>query len=104
MLVTAGLDGTRLRDMDTGQTRSIPTGAVMASVFSPDSRTLAAAGVDGTVQVWDVATGQVRGTLPGSSGHVLSVVFSRTVTPWSPPASTVRSACGTWPPGRPEAS
>ncbi|WP_051799272.1 nSTAND1 domain-containing NTPase [Catenuloplanes japonicus] len=76
MLVTAGLDGTRLRDMDTGQTRSIPTGAVMASVFSPDSRTLAAAGVDGTVQVWDVATGQVRGTLPGSSGHVLSVVFS----------------------------
>jgi WD40 repeat protein len=44
-------------------------------VFSHDRSKLASG--SRTVQVWDVATGQVEHTLKGYSGTVWSVVFSR---------------------------
>ncbi len=44
--------------------------------FSPDGKTLALASYEGTVQLWDVATGKLRETLKGHSNAVMAVVFS----------------------------
>ena len=44
--------------------------------FSPDGKTLAVASFAGTVQLWDVATGELRESLKGHSSAVLAVAFS----------------------------
>ena len=44
--------------------------------FSPDGKRLASASGDGTVKVWDAATGQETLTLKGHTGVVSSVAFS----------------------------
>jgi WD40 repeat protein len=45
-------------------------------VFSPDSKTLAVGDDDGTVSLWEVATGQPRGCLQSHHGRVLCLAFS----------------------------
>jgi WD40 repeat protein len=50
--------------------------AVWSVAWSGDGRTLASAGEDGTVQLWDVRTGRLRTTLKGHTGEVRSVAFS----------------------------
>ncbi|MER5204156.1 trypsin-like peptidase domain-containing protein [Streptomyces sp. NPDC002825] len=50
--------------------------AVSSVAFSPDGRTSASASSDGTVRLWDVATGKSRATLTGHADTVFSVAFS----------------------------
>ena len=49
---------------------------VTALVVAPDGSWLASGGRDGTVRLWDVATGQVRVSLSGHAGQVTAVAVA----------------------------
>ena len=49
-------------------------GAVVAA--GPDGRTLATAGTDGTVRLWDADTGRAIGAMKGHAGRVNALAFS----------------------------
>jgi predicted NACHT family NTPase len=48
----------------------------MCVAFSPDGRMLATGGTGRGVRLWELATGQERGTFAGHEGDVFSVAFS----------------------------
>src|SRR5581483_997993 len=50
--------------------------AVLEIAFSPDGRFLASGGVEGTVKLWDLATGEERATLTRHTGPVEAVAFA----------------------------
>jgi tricorn protease-like protein len=52
------------------------TGLVHSVAFSPDSRTLASGGMDHTIKLWNVTSGQVVMNLQGHAGAIWSVAFS----------------------------
>src|SRR5437762_2490462 len=49
---------------------------VYGVAFSPDGKTLASAGMDKTVKLWDVGTGKETATLTGHTNQVTRVAFS----------------------------
>ena len=44
--------------------------------FSPDGQTLASAGYNAMIHLWDVDTENIRKTLAGHTGDVFGVAFS----------------------------
>jgi len=52
------------------------TSLVNSVAFSADSKTLASGSMDGTIRLWDVASGQELKTLKGHSSDVNSVAFT----------------------------
>jgi WD40 repeat protein len=93
-LVSGGADGkVKLWDVATGEEKAtfkVPRGSVMAVAISPDGKTLAAAlalpartssmlaedDTTGRILVWDVATGEERGSLMGSGATVMAMVMT----------------------------
>jgi len=82
--------GVRLWNMSTARPVGPPltghTRPVLDVAFSPDGRTLATASEDGTIRLWDPATGQPRRTLPTSPGEV-----AYTTLAFSPNGQTLAS-------------
>jgi WD40 repeat protein len=49
---------------------------VFSVAYAPSGGLIASGGVDGTIKLWDEATGQERGTLRGHSVQVSALTFS----------------------------
>ena len=73
--VSNGSTGNERSPRGTSRSRGTPAASTSVA-FSPDGKRLASASRDGTVKVWDAATGQETLTLKGHTGRVRSVAFS----------------------------
>jgi len=72
-----GSGGVRLWDLATGEkVLQVDAGGCNALAFSADGRTLAGAGVDQSIRVWDARTGELRDRLSDGVGWVKAVLFA----------------------------
>jgi WD40 repeat protein len=80
LLASAGFgDGIlKLWDLPEGKERhSIRTGGSLFTVaLAPDGKTVATGGLDGTVRLWDTASGQLRTTLTHLLGAIKCIAFA----------------------------
>jgi WD40 repeat protein len=80
----------QLWDAATGAARATPltghTHAVNAVAFSADRKTIASAGEDQTVRLWDAATGLPRITLVNHNSKIKAIAFS-------PDSTILAAAC-----------
>ena len=85
--------------------RSLPasTTGVNGVAFSPDGKLLASANDDGTVRLWNPATGQPIGKPLKNPGRMSLMRWrsARTASCWPAPRATARCSCGTRPPASP---
>jgi serine/threonine protein kinase len=66
-----------IRDSKTGAVKQkLATSNIQAIAFSPDSRTLAVANISSSLNLWDVATGNLKRTLEGQDIQTHAVAFS----------------------------
>lgn len=63
-------------------------GTIMAMSPSPDGKLVATGGIDGTIRIWDVGSGELVRALVGHGSYVYSLS-------WSPDGNSLASA-GTW--------
>ncbi len=80
LLATANLGGSiKLRDPETGEViRAIPGAADQLGclAFTPEGRSIAAAGKGKVIRIWDVATGQELLALEGHQAQVNALAFA----------------------------
>jgi len=77
LIAIGGADRLVLRDLSTGESRTLPVIRVVKDIaFSPDDRLVAAGERDGLVEIWDVASGERVAVLRGHSEIVPTVAFS----------------------------
>lgn len=78
VLISAGLEGVRLWDLD--QQRPLYTlvrfQAIAAIAVHPNGYTLAAGTLDGTVQLWNLRTGNLLTTFPAHAAAITALRFS----------------------------
>jgi WD40 repeat protein len=70
--------GVMVWEANTGKEHKYPKlgGWIYTLVFSPDSKRIASAEVDGPIRIWDVATGERLLSLPGHTAPVTHLLFS----------------------------
>ena len=76
LLLVAGIGGCSRAPTPKELTLQGHDCGVDAVAFSPSGDVVASAGADGTVRLWDVATGEERGILRGHTDAVWAVAFS----------------------------
>ena len=96
-------------DAATGKRRHFLSGhiaSIRSIAYSPDSKTVASGGDDGTVRFWNASTGAVRHTITGHTNEVNAVAYSpdgntlaiggrysvNTVSLWDVATSTLRNS------------
>jgi len=79
ILATSSARTIKLLNRDDWSLRTVfryPGHGITSFAFAPEGGTLASAGADGSVRIWDIAAGQLSETIRGHADDVTSVAFS----------------------------